>query len=328
MLVNGVPQSAEKIYSPKQEIVLLIAGLLDLARASASRRKAARQFSADAGVNARRFRYAKGAAAALLWACLVPAFGPAPLRAQQIAFSLKSAPPDLIVSLNGAALMPVSAGGGIRSYRLDGSGGTLRFSAPACRSVEYPAAALPLKDGLVQIKLEKENGALELLAEYPTGRQPKSAYFSPRGERLFVPLLDQPGLDVFRFTGDASPALVFEKRLAVPGSGAVGFVEALCDARRGELLVSNMVENKVHIFDLATLAHKQSLATGGVLPKVIAQSPAGDITAVSNWVSRDISIFNTETKALLHRIPAGGTPRGMAFSPNGGLLYAAIYDRP
>jgi DNA-binding beta-propeller fold protein YncE len=264
---------------------------------------------------------------------LAAAFCSVPLCAQQISFYLKSAPSSLEVSLDGAPLKPVSSSGAIRHYRFDpaGTGGVLRFSAPGCRGLEYPAAELPLRDGLVQIKLEAAKGALELIAEYPTGRQPKSAYFSPDGGRLFVPLLDQPGIDVFRFAqgpGAGARVLGFEKRLTVPGGGSPGFVEAFCDQKRGELWVSNMAENKVHIFDLNTLEYKMPLDTGGVLPKVIVQSPAGDITAVSNWVSKNISVFNSGTKTLLRRIPAGGTPRGMAFSPDGALLYAAIYDRP
>ena len=248
-----------------------------------------------------------------------------PLQAQ-VQFALKSAPADVGVFLDGKAVNPVSvsAAQGLRNYRLV-ENGTVRFSAPGYTSLEYPSNALPIKNGLVEIKLENENGALELLGEYPTGRQPKSAYFSPDGQRLFVPLLDQHGVDVFRVTGSA---LSFEKRLTVPGSSAVGFVEALCDVKRRELWVSNMNENKVHIFNLDTLEYKTSMSTGGVFPKVIVQNPAGNITVVSNWVSMDISVFDSETKKLLRRIPVGGTPRGMAFSPDGTLLYTAIYDAP
>jgi YVTN family beta-propeller protein len=246
-----------------------------------------------------------------------------PLKAQ-LQFALKSAPPDAGVLLNGKLVNPVSAAQGLRNYRLE-ENGIVRFSAAGYHSLEYPTGALLFKNGLVEIKLENENGALELLGEYSTGRQPKSVYFSPDGQRLFVPLLDQHGVDVFRITG---LALDFEKRLTVPGANAVGFVEALCDAKRRELWVSNMNENKVHIFDLDTLEHKTSISTGGVLPKVIVQNPAGDITVVSNWVSCDISVFDSETKKLLRRIPVGGTPRGMAFSPDGTLLYTAIYDAP
>jgi YVTN family beta-propeller protein len=248
---------------------------------------------------------------------------PPPLGAQAISFGLKSAPPDLAVYLNGELQRPLSAAAGIRNYRIP-EGGTLRFSAAGYRSIEYANGTLPVRNGLLQIKLENEGGILERAGEYATGSQPKSAYWSPDGRRIFVPLLNEHGVDVFRF----EQSLVFEKRLSVPGSRAVGFVEAMIDERRRELWVSNMTENKVHIFDLDTLDYKMAVGTGGVFPKVIVQNPAGNLTLVSNWVSRDISVIDSQTKALLRRIPAGGTPRGMAFSPDGSLLYTAIYDEP
>jgi len=249
---------------------------------------------------------------------------PAAVWAQSIVFSLKSAPPDMTVFLNGEAQKPVSSAGEIRNYRINGSG-TLRFSAETYRSLEYASGGLPVKNGNLEIKLERENGVMRLLGEYSTGEQPKSAYFSPDGKRVFVPLLGQHGVDVFRFNNQS---LVFEKRLSVPGSTAAGFVEAMTDEKRRELWVSNMEENKVHIYNLDTLDYKLSLATGGVYPKVITQSPDGSITVVSNWVSQNISVFDSESKKLLRRIPVSGTPRGMSFSPDGKLLYTAIYDEP
>jgi len=245
------------------------------------------------------------------------------VEARTIAFGLKSAPPDLTVSLNGEIQRPVSQADGIRNYRIRGAG-TLRFSAENYISLEYLLGELPVRNGRLEIKLENENGHFRLLGEYSTGIQPKSAYFSPDGRRLFVPLLGQHGVDVFRF----EQSLVFEKRLSVPGSTALGFVEALIDERRRELWVSNMEENKVHIFDLNTLEYKTSMATDGVFPKVITQNPDGSLTVVSNWTTHNISVFDSESKRLLRRIPVSGTPRGMAFSPDGRFLYTAIFDEP
>jgi DNA-binding beta-propeller fold protein YncE len=140
-----------------------------------------------------------------------------------------------------------------------------------------------------------------------------------------VPLLNEPGVDVFSFS---AADLVFERRLTVPGSKARGFVEAMIDERRRELWVSNMEENRVHVFDLDTLAYKTHADSGGVMPKVIVQSPGGEITVVSNWLSQNIGVLDSETKKLLYRVAVGGTPRGMAFSPEGTLLYTAIFDEP
>jgi DNA-binding beta-propeller fold protein YncE len=248
--------------------------------------------------------------------------GAAPLWAQTT-FALKSAPADLNVFFNGELIRPVSITGTLRNYRISGAG-PVKFSADGYLPLEYNTALLPVINGQLGIKLENEAGMLKFRGEYAAGIQPKSAYFSPDGQRLFVPLLGQHGTDVFRLTEEQS--LAYEKRLSVPGSRAAGSVEALCDAKRRELWISNMNENKVHIFDLDTLEYKTSLATGGVFPKVVVQSPGGELTVVSNWVSKDISVFDSDSKKLLRRIPVGGTPRGMAFSPNGALLYTAIYD--
>lgn len=244
---------------------------------------------------------------------------PAQLQAQ-MSFRLKSAPADLSVYFNNELIRPVSTSGAIREFRIPAAG-TLRFSASGYRSIEWDSARLPLVKGQADIKLENEKGVLRYIGEYKTGNQPKSAYFSPNGQRLFVPLLNDKGIEVFRVAG---LSLQYEKRLEA--GVKPGFVEALCDERRRELWISNMNENKVYIFNLDTLEFLSSYSTGGVFPKVIVQSPDGALTLVSNWVSMDISVFDSDSKKLLRRIPAGGTPRGMAFSPDGSLVYTAIYD--
>jgi DNA-binding beta-propeller fold protein YncE len=238
----------------------------------------------------------------------------------QMSFRLKSAPADLSVYFNDELIRPVSTSGTIREYRIPAAG-TLRFSASGYRSIEWNSARLPLVKGQADIKLENEKGVLSYLSEYKTGKQPKSAYFAPNGQRLFVPLLDDKGIDVFRVAGQS---LLYEKRLE-PGTRP-GFVEIMFDERRREMWVSSMFENKVYIFNLDTLDLLSSHSTGGELPKVIVQSPNGSLTLVSNWVSLDISVFDSDSKKLLRRIPTGGIPRGMAFSPDGSFVYAAIYD--
>jgi len=240
----------------------------------------------------------------------------------QMSFRLKSAPADLSVYFNDELIKPVSTSGTIREYRIPAAG-TLRFSSSGYRSIEWPSERLPINEGQADIKLENEKSVLKYAGEYKTGSQPKSAFFSPNGRRLFVPLLKENGIDVFRVAGQS---LQYEKR--IEAGNKPGFVEAMFDERRCELWVSNMEENKVYIFKLDTLEYVSSYSTGGTFPKVITQSPDGALTLVSNWVTKDISVFDSNTKALLRRIPVGGTPRGMAFSPDGSLVYTAIYDAP
>jgi DNA-binding beta-propeller fold protein YncE len=262
-----------------------------------------------------------------------PGADPAAEPAFPYTLLLKSGPPDAKIFLNDRELEASAATAGIRRFTLEEPGG-LRLEAAGYQTKKFLTREIPslLRDGQFQVKLETEEGTLEYLREIPTGRQPKSACFSPEGDRLFVPLLGQQGIDVFRFDENAAsgstPSLRFEKRLTIPRSSACGFVEALCDGKRRELWVSNMEENMVHIFDLDTLAYKSFADTGGLMPKVIVQSPGGDVTTVSNWLSRNISVFDSRTKARLALIPVGGTPRGMAFSPEGKTLYVAIFDEP
>jgi DNA-binding beta-propeller fold protein YncE len=240
----------------------------------------------------------------------------------------------MTVSFDGQALRGKDTENGTAAYAVEkkpeGAGaGVLSFAAEGYREISLEAAGLEgfLKNGRLEIKLEKENGVFEKITELPTGVQPKSAYFSPGGERIFVPLLGQHGVDVFRIKPDlSSPVPYFERRLAVPGSRASGFVEAMIDEERREVWVSNMEENKVHIFNLDTLEYTRGVPTGGVMPKVIIRN--GNITAVSNWLSKNISIFNTDTKEVSALIPVSGIPRGMAFSDDGSFLYTAIYDGP
>ncbi|ULQ60916.1 YncE family protein [Brucepastera parasyntrophica] len=242
---------------------------------------------------------------------------------------VKAAPPDIKIDCAGKELVPSERSGGIFSLRLESGSNSLRFYSPGYLTEYLRPEEISgrLRKDILQIKLEPALGKYQLVTEIGTGEQPKSAFFSPDGKRIFVPLLNESGIDVFSFSpGNNQDMLVFEQRLTVPGSGAKGFVEALADAERGELWVSNMEDHKVHIYDLGTLAYKTGIKTGGAMPKVIVQNPGGTLTAVSNWQSRDISLFDSDSKKVVARIPAGGTPRGMVFSPDGKLLYTAIFD--
>jgi DNA-binding beta-propeller fold protein YncE len=263
---------------------------------------------------------------------------------------LKSAPAGAALLFNGREHVALRSAGGIRDFALEGEG-LIRITAAGHRSREFRTGELAvlLRDGLLQIKLERDVDLPRLLQEIPTGDQPKSAYFSPEGDRIFVPLLNEPGVDVFRVdpasggAGVVAPPLRHERRLLVPAASASsavaagappvarrirGFVEALCDGTRRELWVSNMTENKIHIWDLDTLEYKTGFSSGGTMPKVLVMNPAGDTVAVSNWLSQNVAFFDAATKTPRGTVPVGGTPRGMAFSPDGALLYTAIFDEP
>jgi len=58
---------------------------------------------------------------------------------------------------------------------------------------------------------------------------------------------------------------------------------------------------------------------------VICPHPDGRVF-VSNWVSRTVSALDGDTGRLLGQYKVAGTPRGLALSPDGKLLYVANFD--
>jgi DNA-binding beta-propeller fold protein YncE len=245
-------------------------------------------------------------------------------------FRVKTGPAEVALFSNGEELIPTKTAVGVREYVINDDESLISFQAENYITQEMNPREIPgnLRRGILQIKLEPAVGIFHLVQEIETGSQPKSAMFSADGKRIFVPLLNETGVDVFSLNAENNPPLQFEKRITVPEENAVGFVESYIDVRRNEYLVSNMDENKVHIFDLTTLEYKTSFSTGGTMPKVIAQNPSGTITVVSNWLDHTIALFNSETRERTALINVGATPRGMSFSPDGSLLYAALFDGP
>lgn len=245
-------------------------------------------------------------------------------------FAVKTGPAEVKVFSNGEELLPVKTEAGVRHFNLDDDAGTIFFRADNFITKEMDPREIPgrIRRGVLQIKLEPASGIFHLEEEIGTGNQPKSAVFSADGKRIFVPLLNETGVDVFRFSEGGHPVMQFEKRISIPDGKARGFVEPYIDVIRNEFLVSNMDENKIHVFDLESLEYKTSVNTGGTMPKVITQSPDGRVTAVSNWLSHDIALIDSETKERIKLIPVGAVPRGMSFSPDGSILYAALFDGP
>ncbi|MBN2049598.1 MAG: hypothetical protein JW760_04080 [Spirochaetales bacterium] len=183
---------------------------------------------------------------------------------------------------------------------------------------------LTVFDGmLLQEKLERKDSRLRLIGELPTGRQPKSADFSPDGQYLVIPCLDDAGIDLY-----GTDPLRFIKTLNPPEADAdkKGFVESIFLPHRGELWVSQMSTGKIQVFDTTSWAWKAAYSTGGLWPKVLCPSPDGGICCVSNWASGTVAFLETSTGRIRALIPVGGTPRGMAFSPDGRELYVALFD--
>jgi DNA-binding beta-propeller fold protein YncE len=176
--------------------------------------------------------------------------------------------------------------------------------------------------GRYEAKLERQNSALRLVAELPSGPQPKSLIFSPDGQLAFAAQLDGPGLDVYTVQPWAHRGTIdFPKAYAAKK----GFVEFAVLPWQNELWVSQMTTNMVHIITLSTLKYQRSLATGGSWPKVITVHPYRNLAFVSNWIGETVAVFDTISKKRIALWKTTGTPRGMVCSPDGLFLYVASF---
>jgi YVTN family beta-propeller protein len=251
-----------------------------------------------------------------------PAAAPA---AGQTVLRLKLAPHAAAVFLDGRELALAEAGNGARAARVPAGRHELLVTAEGYvaerRQLEAAGKRLEL-----EVKLERSGSPLRLKAMGDTGARPKSVAYTPDGKLLVLPLLSGSGADVLDAAtlskvGRLQPPLEYAR--------AEGFVESAYLASRDEIWVSQMHNSMIHVFDRASLSYKASFRSGGSYPKVIAFSapvaPGRERAFVSNWVSGDVSVFDAATHELLRRVKVGGTPRGLAPSPDGKSLYIACF---
>lgn len=211
----------------------------------------------------------------------------------------------------------------LRTYRLplgSQSSPSVQLMAPG-----YEAISIEIKDilgGKTEFKLERSQSGLKKLGELPTGKQPKSVVFSPDGSQIFVAQLQGPGVDVYSTEPFAHKGQI---KFPVKIAAKQGFVELALLPWQDELWVSQMTSDSVHVVRLSTLEYRYSMATGGNWPKVIAVHPYRDLAFVTNWVGESVAVFNTLTHKRTGLWKTTGTPRGMAFSPDGIFLYVASF---
>jgi len=239
----------------------------------------------------------------------------------KVRVSLKLAPPNAIATEGGRRLELAAGRNGASVALLERGEHLLVLSAEGYeqRIVRVSAGA---QGATAQEKLERSRSTLRLAGIVPTGARPKSVAFTPDGRLIVAPLLSGRGADLI----DAA-TLARAGRLEPPEAyaKAEGFVECAVVAPLREIWVSQMHNSTIHAFDIDTLAYKASFPSGGSYPKVIAVSPDGSRAYVSNWVSEDVSVIDTATRAVLSRVKVGGTPRGLAASSDGAYLYVARF---
>lgn len=171
------------------------------------------------------------------------------------------------------------------------------------------------------------------IAAFKTGRAPKQVTFTPDNRFLIVTLLDDTGFDLIDLRDYGRSV-----RIQPPNSNAKGYVESLMCPEKESFWVSQMTTDRIYEYALpepapsmeatapTTVALRRELPTRGTWSKVIAIDPSYRFLAVSNWVSSTVTILEYATGRLIATLRGLKTPRGLAFSPDGGTLYVCSYD--
>ena len=159
------------------------------------------------------------------------------------------------------------------------------------------------------------------IGKYSCGKQPKQVLFSPDGEYILLPLLDDKGVDVFSVKEKK-----IVKRITPPKANQVGFAEGLFIPEKGVFLVSQMTTATVYEYTYPGFELKRSIPTGGNWSKFIAWSPEKNLLAVSNWVSNDVSLIDYDSGKVLTKLKTGKAPRGLYFYNGGNNLLTLSYE--
>ena len=235
--------------------------------------------------------------------------------------SLRLFPGDATVSvLDGAGLRPLEA---VRKEK-DRVFYTSEATAVLVSAEGYISLVLPLeKDGTVEAKLERFPGILRKKGETGTLWQPKSVQFMPDGESLFVANLGSE-IAMSRYRTDP-PELMRHFQVPVSYRDAAGFVETAILPGRGEIWLSQMTTNTVHVFNLATGAHLQAIGISGGWPKVLLADDEEKKVYVSCWETSTIVEIDAATRKEVRSLTTGAAPRGLAFADDGRQLLVALF---
>ncbi len=173
-----------------------------------------------------------------------------------------------------------------------------------------------------EIRLMNAGSRHEFIAEIDTGVWPKQVIFSPDGEKIVIPLLKGEGIDIIDFHS------LTISRYVVPEYGEQRyFPDGLFSDDGTQFYLSQMPTDKVHVLSFPGPKLVRSFDTGGIWSKVVVFSPDKTKLLVSNWVSNDISVFDTKTLTLERTLSyEARTPRGLAFTPDGTYLYITYFD--
>ncbi|HPO51180.1 MAG TPA: YncE family protein, partial [Spirochaetota bacterium] len=170
---------------------------------------------------------------------------------------------------------------------------------------------------------KKEPVPFRQMGIFKCGVQPKQVIFSPDNKKILIPLLGNPGFELFDCYNYAEKNIFISPPDITKDSG---YAEGLFIDEKKVFLVSQMTTGSVYEYNYNDLSYKRTIKTGGLYPKIIAYSKKHSILAVSNWVSGNVSVIDYETGKVLKKIKTAKAPRGLVFTSDEKFLYAADYD--
>lgn len=181
-------------------------------------------------------------------------------------------------------------------------------------------------DTNIVLKTEKPESKLAYYKTLTVGSLPKGMEFTLDGKYLFIALLGEPA--VIQMDWDTMNII---KRIEPPQSKFTkgGFVEIGVSPLADAVLTSQMNTASVHKIPLTgekAFEITESVSTGGSWSKVVTFSSDGELFAVSNWSSYDISFFKYPEMTFIKKAKISGIPRGMAFADNNRTLYVSNYS--
>ena len=169
--------------------------------------------------------------------------------------------------------------------------------------------------------LDTRNSELEFQSMYKSDGTPKSVRFI-NDKTLVVTLLSGRGCNLIDLKTGKTRLLFPPEKYAQQH----GFVESLVLEDRNELWISQMTNDCIHIFSLKDFAYLDTIKCSGFWGKVMAYLPSKREVYFTNWISKDISIVDTEKRIEKKRIALGTVPRGLVFSDDAQFVYFAQFE--
>ena len=152
-----------------------------------------------------------------------------------------------------------------------------------------------------------------------TGSMPKAVVVSPDGKNLVVTNFGFWGKHNLYWYDPETLAQLDETNFGGQGNA----VEAVFSNDSKTLYVSNFVENKLEVIDVATRKISKEIQTG-LRPKIVVLSPDGSKIVVANWDSFSATVYDATTLAELFKLKVNEHPRGMALTSSGKLYVAGF----